>query len=324
MTDLRPTTANTEPSISYSAKPAPGGKTTASGYRVFPNNREVAVVYRESGFATIPLIPRSKLPALHNPHPLSSPERQKCRGECGLLGHGFYDASTDVEWADRYWTAHPNHGIGARPHPDQIVLDVDPRHGGDIALAQLEAEHGSLPDTMTTISGRGDCGRHLWFDGVNAPVRSTLCPGVDILCHERNFVVMPPSQHAMTEKPYTFKVPIADIAAAPQWLREMATDPGPTPRRRPRRHTRRLSPSAARRKCRGLVRAVENAAEGQRHSILYWAACRAADEGLADEDDPIYTALADAAAGAGLPSGEIERTIADAIAAVLTRERSWR
>jgi hypothetical protein len=240
------------------------------------------------------------------------------------MGHGFYDASTDVEWANQYWANHPDHGIGARPRPGQIVLDVDPRHGGDVALAALEAKHGTLPETTTTLSGRGDGGRHLWFDGVHAPVLSTLCPGVDILCHERNFVVMPPSLHGLTEKPYTLKMPVADIAVAPQWLTELATDPGPTPRQQRLRYPRRLAPSTARRKCRGLVRAVANAAEGQRHTVLYWAACRAAYEGLLDEQDPIYTALADAAADSGLPSDEIERTISDAIAAVLMQDRPWR
>ncbi|MDM4138779.1 MULTISPECIES: bifunctional DNA primase/polymerase [Mycobacterium] len=292
-------------------------------YRIAPNNREVAVIYREYGFATIPLFPHSKVPAIRNAHPLFSPESRKCRGECGLQGHGFYDASTDVQWAERYWTDHPDHGIGARPRPGQIVLDIDPRHGGDVALAQLEAEYGRLPETMTTYSGRGDGGRHLWFDGVHGPVRSKLCRGVDILCHERNFVVMPPSQHFLTEKPYTFRMPVADIAAASQWLTEMAAEPGPSPQNRPRRYARRLSPAAARWNCRGLVRAVANAAEGQRHSTLYWAACRAAEDGLLQEDNAVYTALADAASGAGLPSSEIERTISDAIATALMQESRW-
>ncbi|WP_156685623.1 bifunctional DNA primase/polymerase [Mycobacterium sp. Marseille-P9652] len=295
-----------------------------SHYRYREDYRQVATAYRECGFATIPLFPCSKTPALASPHPWHSREKGKCRGACGLMGHGFYDASCDVEWADRHWAEHPDHGIGARPHPGQIVLDVDPRHGGDVALLEFEAEHGPLPETLTTISGRGDGGRHLWFDGFEAPVRSTLCRGVDILCHDRNFVVMPPSLHGLTERPYTFEQPLADIAVAPRWLCELAARPERAPRHRPGRHGRRLSPSAARRKCRGLVRTVANASEGQRHSVLYWAACRAADEGLIDEDDPIYAALADAAADAGLRSDEVERTICDAIAAVLVQEGPWR
>jgi hypothetical protein len=92
--------------------------------RVLQNNRAVAVAYRAYGFATIPLIPRSKSPALANPHPWYSREIRKCQGECELIGHGFYDASTDVDWADRYRTSNADHGIGARPHPGQIVLDI--------------------------------------------------------------------------------------------------------------------------------------------------------------------------------------------------------
>ncbi len=287
----------------------------ARPYQPQQDNRPAAVLYRKLGFATIPLIPRSKTPALASPHPWGSRERGGCHGECGLPGHGFYDARTDVDWADRYWTNNPDDGIGVRPGPGVIVLDVDPRHGGDVTLAQLEARHGPLPETLTTISGRGDGGRHLWFDGVHGPVRRQLRQGVDILCHDRNFVVMPPSQHWLTRRPYTFKTPVTDIVPdAPQWLCKLATSPERAPRHRPR-HARRLPPSMARRRCRGLIHTVANATEGERHSILYWAARRAAGEGLLDDGDSLYTALADAAADTGLPSDEIQRTISDAIAA---------
>ena len=48
--------------------------------------------YREAGFATIPLIPRSKTPALGSPHPWGCPEYRTCHGACGRLGRGYYDA----------------------------------------------------------------------------------------------------------------------------------------------------------------------------------------------------------------------------------------
>ena len=191
------------------------------------DNRVVAVRYRELGFATIPLLPRSKTPAIRSPHPEGSPERGRCRGECGQLGHGFHDASTDVEWADQYWSAHPDHGIAVRPDPGIIVLDVDPRHGGDVALwGQLCADGLLLPrKTFAVVSGRNDGGRHLWFKGVAGPVRTKLCTGVDILCHDRNAVTMPPSEHWKTGQAYTFAHPIRDIADAPARLIELATRP---------------------------------------------------------------------------------------------------
>ena len=277
------------------------------------NNRAGAVALSKAGFAIIPLVPRSKYPAFSSPHPKGSPERGRCRGECGRTGHGFYDASTDSAWVDRHWGEHPDHGVAARPCPDQFVLDVDPRHGGDIGLAGLEARHGALPETFTVISGRGDGGRHLWFSGVAGPVRSRLCPGVDVISHSKGVVVMPPSVHGLTGLAYRFQTPVAGIAAAPAWLRDLVGRSEPTGiLSRPRR---RLSPSQARRQGRGLVAVVAGAPEGQRHIALYWAARRAAEEGLLDADGCMDVTLADAARRSGLYDHEIEHIIGDAVAA---------
>lgn len=278
------------------------------------DNRAAAIAWREAGFATIPLIPRSKSPAIRRAHLHGTGERGRCRGECGQLGHGFYDATTDVVWADQYWREHPDHGIGVRPDPGEIVLDIDPRHGGDTALEALTARCGKLPQTLTTISGRGDGRHHLWFDGVEGSVRQKLVHGIDILCHDRNFVVVPPSQHWLTEQQYAFEQPVADIAQAPDWLQEMATRSAPTTRAARRRQLR-PPPSVLRRRCRGLIRAVTEAAEGERHRLLFWAAARASSDGLTDPEDRFYAELADAAASAGLHDEEINRVIADGIVA---------
>jgi hypothetical protein len=278
-----------------------------------PNNRADAVSLCEAGFAIFPLIPATKFPAISSPHPKDSPERGRCRGDCGHLGHGFYDARADAGWADRYWTDHPDHGISARPGPDQIVLDIDPRHGGDAALAALEARYGNLPKTLTVLSGRGDGGRHLWFSGVAGPVRSHLCTGVDVLSHSRGAAVMPPSLHGGTGLPYRFQTPVSDIVPAPSWLRDLVARPEPSgilPR-----PMRRISPSQARRRARGLLTAVADAPSGERHNTLYWATSRAVDDGLLDADGHLATALADAARDAGLDDYEIDDIITDAVAA---------
>jgi hypothetical protein len=281
--------------------------------QALPNNRADAVALCEAGFAIFPLIPGTKFPAFSSPHPKGSPERGRCRGECGQRGHGFHDASTDTAWAERHWSEHPEHGISARPWPDQVVLDVDPRHGGDATLAMLEARYGALPETLTVISGRGDGGRHLWFRGVQGPLRRSLGLGVDVLSHERGAAVMPPSVHGVTGLPYRFQTPLADIAAAPSWLCDLLAKPQPSgilswP-------VRRMSPTQARRRGRGLVAVVAKAEPGQRHIALYWAARRAAEEGLLDVECYLDVALADAARDAGLGIDEIERTIGDAVTA---------
>ncbi len=74
-----------------------------------------------------------------------------------------------------------------------VVVDVDPRNGGDATLAVLEARWGALPVTVETRTGGG--GRHLWFRAPAVPLSSgPLAPGVDLKA-EGGMVVVPPSVH---------------------------------------------------------------------------------------------------------------------------------
>jgi hypothetical protein len=75
-----------------------------------------------------------------------------------------------------------------------IVVDVDPRNGGDASLDALEARWGALPATVESVSGGG--GRHLWLAGRERPLPSAvLAPGIDLKA-EGGLVVAPPSVHA--------------------------------------------------------------------------------------------------------------------------------
>ena len=128
-----------------------------------------------------------------------------------------------------------------------------------------------------------------------------------------NAVVMPPSVHWLTGLPYRFQTPFFDIAVAPSWLCDLVARPEPPGILS--RPVRRMSPGQARRRGRGLVDVVANAAAGQRHIALYWAARRAAEEGLLDVEGYLDIALTDAARDAGLAPDEIERTVTDAVMA---------
>jgi hypothetical protein len=54
-----------------------------------------------------------------------------------------------------------NIGIATGAASGIVVLDVDPRHGGDDTLAGLEEQHGSLPRTWRFLTGGG--GEHILF-----------------------------------------------------------------------------------------------------------------------------------------------------------------
>jgi Bifunctional DNA primase/polymerase, N-terminal len=112
-----------------------------------------------------------------------------------------------------------------------IVIDVDPRHGGDESLRVLEREHGALPPTWRALTGGG--GEHIMFacaDGIaiasfaaehfKPPRVPPLGRGVDIRARN-GYICAPPSRH-ICGRLYTWSVDHhpADtpLAPAPEWL----------------------------------------------------------------------------------------------------------
>lgn len=184
-----------------------------------------AVEYARCGWEVFPL--RGKMPAFPNPHAEASPERADCKGECGLDGHGLFDATTDVAkvidwWSRRTWN------IGVRPPATMFVLDVDDME----ALVRLEAEHGSLPTTLTTISGRQAGGRHFWFWHPGGPIRAKVIPKAIETKTRSGYLVMPPSIHPISGNRY--RRIDAPVAKPPRWLVDLIRPPVPTLRSAPR------------------------------------------------------------------------------------------
>jgi hypothetical protein len=100
-----------------------------------------------------------------------------------------------------------------------LVLDVDPRHGGDASLVELERQYGPLPETPRVLTGGS--GAHLYF-AVDHPIgnRAGLAPGID-LRGDGGFVVAPPSVHASGRR-YMWELGASPddvaLALAPEWL----------------------------------------------------------------------------------------------------------
>jgi hypothetical protein len=123
-----------------------------------------------------------------------------------------------AEWFRRWPDA--NIGIVTGEISNLIVLDVDPKHGGDVALEHLERRYRPLPLTVEATTGGG--GRHFYFThpGLLTRNRAGLAQGVD-LRGDGGYIVAPPSIHP-SGKSYEWAPGHAPdeivLAAFPHWL----------------------------------------------------------------------------------------------------------
>lgn len=168
--------------------------------------------------------------------PLQPAEAGNTRsGKLPLTTHGVKDATADFqELARIVGDRQCNFGVATGIVSGVVVLDIDPRNGGDASLHELEQQHGALPDTWTVATGGG--GRHYYF---RAPKRlmkkRTVAPGVDFLA-EGAYAVAPPSFHG-SGKRYTWKhAPRAiELAKLPsKWLAFLRVG-STTPKEQPRK-----------------------------------------------------------------------------------------
>ncbi|MFI7320470.1 bifunctional DNA primase/polymerase [Streptomyces venezuelae] len=275
----------------------------------------------ERGLAVIPLS-RSKLPALRSPHHDDPHPTALCHGECGRPGHGVYDASTDPRRIRELFAAAPwasGYGIACGLPPHHLIgIDLDTKTGTDASagLRELALRHlFTIPGTVVVITPSG--GRHIWLAGPPDVVipnsAGRLAPGIDIR-GAGGYLVGPGSrtEHGVySTVPGTAHLPPAPCP--PALLRLLA------PSRRAHRHTPPHSaPSPGthpspeptpHQRGQGLVQFVLAAHEGQRNTRLFWAACRAYENGIGETLSPLLT---DAAIRVGLTEREARSTIASA------------
>lgn len=139
-------------------------------------------------------------------------------------GRGVLDATTDLAIVTAWWSGrYAGCNIGLRLPEHIIVIDIDPRNGGLEALAALETKYGKLPETLTTISGRGDGGRHLYFRRPPGTLSARrLGDGIDLKEHS-GYVVAAPSLHPASGQPYV-RID-RPVAITPAWLIKLLTEP---------------------------------------------------------------------------------------------------
>ncbi len=157
---------------------------------------EAALALAAKGFRVFPIKPGAKHPPLLTGWPTK--------------------ATSDPALVEMYWTPMPDANIGIHCE-GLVVIDVDPRKGGNESLDKLRLLH-DLPDTLLTNTPSG--GRHLFYklgEGHGGVPNSVgfLGDGLDIRS-TGGYVVAPGSQVAAGV--YVFEHPGVAIADAPEWL----------------------------------------------------------------------------------------------------------
>jgi|SRR5271166_77264 len=200
------------------------------------NHRDHAIEWVSHHWQVGPLCKRDP----DNPRRILNPYGKDPVGH--LVPHGVLDFTDDVDTVIRWWSRTP-WNIGARVPESMIVIDVDPRHGGEQSVAELEDSSGLLPETLTTISGRGDGGRHLFYRRPPGKLSAKrLGPGIDLKTSS-GYVVLPPSIHPDSGRPYTqIERP---VAAPPPWLIELLLPELAPPSRTVQRVGQFFGPSVA-------------------------------------------------------------------------------
>jgi len=161
--------------------------------------------------------------------PLHSPDGRRCdchRDGCPSpakhprINDWVRNASSAHADVERWWQQwpHANVGVATGPESGVVVLDIDPRHGGDQELSRLCDEHELLPPGPACETGGG--GQHYYFRHPGGKVRSrTIAPGIDVK-GDGGQVVAPPSVHqsGMPYEWYDEAGPDLPLPVIPPWL----------------------------------------------------------------------------------------------------------
>ena len=213
-----------------------------------------------------------------------------------------------------WWHRWPDANVGIRTGAESslVVLDVDPRHGGDATLDHLVSEHGPLPAGRTVATGGG--GMHLYFrhpgHKVSNDAGRRLGDGLDIR-GDGGYVLAPPSRHVSGGR-YAVSARGGEIPVMPDWLIERLQAPIHTPRPPVDRFHRGDDTTAwAQAALRGELNRLEQAEPGSRNNTLNRVAFRLGQiiaGGQLNEAD-VESMLIDGAVSLGLGEREAVATV---------------
>jgi hypothetical protein len=272
---------------------------------------EAAGAYLARGWSVVPVLPGAKAPPMR-----WAPLQRRRPEQAELAG---------------WWQRWPGAGVAVITGAISglVVLDIDPGHGGDDALAALEADHGPVPATASVATGGG--GRHLYLAHPGGRVPNStgrLGPGLDVR-GDGGLATAPPSRHR-SGRAYAWAdaAPPARLPATPAWLAARLHPAPPAPRPAPPGRWIDL-PRAADGRAGYWLAALDSELRrlgavpvGQRNPELHRAAVRMGQ--LAAQGAPLAVltdALCQAGLAIGLEAREVPPTVRSGLAYGLAHPR---
>jgi hypothetical protein len=216
-----------------------------------------------------------------------------------ITRHGLLDATTDKDQIRAWWEKTPTANLAVATGATSFdVLDVDVRgHGSGYPAFNRLLQAGIL-DGRSHIVLTPSGGMHAYFPGTDQ--RSSRVPGQHLdFKANGGYVLVPPS--VVGGRPYELTRRTPGPYGPLDWEQvrnHLVPDLADRPLSRPPK-AKGIEP---------LVKWVSRLPEGQRNVGTFWAACRAAEQGIQD-----LHPLVDAAVTAGLPHLEATRTINSAL-----------
>lgn len=213
-------------------------------------------------------------------------------GKVPVIENWPNEATVDRAVIRGWWRENAEYNIGARIPDNHVVIDIDPHNGG--SLRALERLAGvKMPPTMSIRSGRGGGSVHLHYLRPFPKTTKVRMPaGIDVLTNAQ--VVMPPSVHPATGKPYRW----GDIVPVARLPREVISLIEPKP------YTPRPGGSAV--NINGLIGYVRSQPKGQRHDAYHWAVRRAVEQNAPERQ---INKLIEAAEDLGFSPQEARRIV---------------
>ena len=184
---------------------------------------KAALLYARRGWPVVPIH------SVHDGQCTCGADDCQSPGKHPRSPHGLKDATADETVIEHWWAKWPNANVAVATGSASglLVLDVDPRNGGDESLKKVLGGR-EIPRTPTVRTGGG--GSHFYFQlpqDATIKSRPSGLDGLDIKA-EGGYVIAPQSLHQSGNRYLwadDFSPSEVSLAKVPLWLKQLLSKP---------------------------------------------------------------------------------------------------